>query len=69
MNLDDFIYTILFVIFLFTIKPNLIFKPNGQPRIFGLGFDTDGYKKTLFNVQVIIVVFSICILQIKKIEF
>ena len=51
------IYTILFIILLFVIKPNIIFKPNGLPRHFGFGHDKDGYKKTMYNIQLIIFIF------------
>jgi len=57
--LEDILYIILVVGFLFVIKPNIIFKPNGHPRNFGLGYDSDGYKKTLLNLGVVIVVFTI----------
>ncbi len=38
-----------------------MFKPNGKIREFGLGIDYAGYKKTLYNLQFIILVLTIII--------
>jgi hypothetical protein len=39
------------IIILYIIKPNILFKPNGKPRVYGIGHDTEGYKKTLYTFQ------------------
>lgn len=47
--------TIIFIIYV--IKPTLIFKENGNIRLYGLGYDEEGYKKTLYTLHFIIIVF------------
>ena len=46
---------IIFIVFIYTIKPNILFKPNNKLREYGVGYDNEGYKKTLYNLQLIIV--------------
>ena len=41
---------------IYIIKPNIIFKPNGKLREYGLGYDSEGYRKTLYSMQTIILV-------------
>lgn len=53
------LYTIIFIGFLFTLKPNVLFKPNGNLRSYGVGYDIDGYKKSMFNIHLIIIIFII----------
>lgn len=52
---------IFFILFIYTIKPNMLFKPNGKLREFGLFYDNEGYKKTLYNFQFILIIFVILI--------
>ena len=52
-------YLIGSIIILYICKPNIMYKPNGQLRNFGFGFDTDGYKKTLFTMQNIVIFITI----------
>lgn len=47
---------LLFVLSLFYFKPNILFKPNGTPREYGLGVDTEGVEKTLFSLHFVIIV-------------
>jgi hypothetical protein len=48
-------------IFIFYIvKPSISFKPNGKLRNYGFGYDTDGYKKTLYTMHNIIIL--LCVL-------
>lgn len=42
------------IILIYIIKPNLLFKPNGKLRMYGLGYDNEGYKKTLYSFHFII---------------
>lgn len=52
---------IFFILFIYSIKPNMLFKPNGKLREFGLFYDNEGYKKTLYNFQFILIIFVILI--------
>lgn len=47
-------YVLLIVLILYVIKPTFIFKPNGKLREFGFGVDSEGYKKTVLNVHIIL---------------
>jgi hypothetical protein len=47
------------ILVVYTIKPNIIFKPNGKIREFGLFYDNEGYKKTLYNFQFLLIIFII----------
>lgn len=48
-------YLLGIIIIIFTIKPSIAFKPNGQLRSYGFGYDSDGYKKTLYTMHNIII--------------
>lgn len=50
---------IIFIISIFTIKPNIFFKPNNKLREYGIGYDHEGYKKTLYNLQFILILLVI----------
>jgi len=52
---------LFFILFIFTVKPNMMFKPNGKLREFGLFYDNEGYKKTLYNFQFILFIFIVII--------
>ena len=54
-------YLLGVIIILYIVKPNILFKPNGKPRIYGIGHDEEGYKKTLYTFQFIILVLTIII--------
>ena len=43
------------IIVLYMLKPSFVFKPNGKPRQYGIGHDTEGYKKTLYSLQTVII--------------
>jgi|APCry1669192647_1035423.scaffolds.fasta_scaffold13083_1 preprotein translocase subunit YajC len=47
---------IIFIVFVYTVKPNILFKPNNKLREYGIGYDNEGYKKSLYNLQLIIVI-------------
>lgn len=51
----------LIIISLFYFKPNILFKPNGKPREYGFGIDSEGYKKTFFTLHFIILVIAVII--------
>ena len=46
----------IFIVFVYTVKPNILFKPNNKLREYGVGYDNEGYKKTLYNLQLIIII-------------
>lgn len=48
-------YLIGIIIIFYIVKPNISFKPNGQLRNYGFGYDSDGYTKTLYTFQNIII--------------
>lgn len=53
------LYLVGFIFVMFMLKPRFFYKPNGKPREYGLGYDHEGYKKTLYSVQFIILVVAI----------
>jgi hypothetical protein len=62
------IYVIGTILLLYITKPILLFKPNGKPRLYGLGYDDEGYKKTLYTFQFIIVIVVLIITLYIKIK-
>jgi len=44
------------IIIIYIIKPSMLFKPNGKPRLYGIGYDDEGYKRTLYTMQFAIIV-------------
>jgi hypothetical protein len=44
------------IIIIYIVKPNILFKPNGKLRDYGLGYDHEGYKKTLYSFHFIILI-------------
>jgi len=49
-------YLLGIIVVLYTIKPTILFKPNGKPRVYGVGFDEEGYKKTLYTFQFVVII-------------
>jgi hypothetical protein len=47
------------IIFMYIVKPSIIFKPNGKIREYGLGYDNEGYKKTMYTMQNIILILAL----------
>lgn len=62
------VYVIGTILLLYISKPILLFKPNGKPRLYGLGYDDEGYKKTLYTFQFIIVIVVLIITLFIKIK-
>jgi hypothetical protein len=50
---------IAFILFIYAIKPRFMFKNNGEPREWGVGLDSKGYKKTLLDIHWGIIVFVV----------
>jgi hypothetical protein len=49
------------IILIYIMKPSLIFKPNGEHREYGLGYDKDGYKKSIYTMQLMIVLIVVMV--------
>ena len=47
------------IVILYLTKPSISFKPNGQLRTYGFGYDADGYKRTLYTMQNLIILLAI----------
>jgi hypothetical protein len=56
---DYIFYLVIIIVTLYVTKPAIFFKPNGKPRIYGVGLDEEGYRKTFYTFQfaVIVIVF------------
>lgn len=52
-------YLIGIILIIYILKPNIFFKPNGKTRLYGLGFDDEGYKKTLYTFQFAIIIIAL----------
>lgn len=52
-------YLLGIIILLYMLKPSILFKPNGKPRSYGVGYDEEGYKKTLYTFQFSIIIIII----------
>jgi hypothetical protein len=49
------------LISIYIIKPNILFKPNGKVRDYGVGYDYDGYRKSLYSMQTLIIILAVII--------
>jgi hypothetical protein len=47
------------ILIFYMVKPSISFKPNGQLRSYGFGYDSDGYKKTLYTMHNIIILLAV----------
>ena len=47
------------ILIIYIIKPSLFFKVNGKPRLYGFGYDDEGYKKTLYTFQFVILILAL----------
>ncbi len=56
----------LCIIILYVLKPTFLFKPNGQLREYGFGIGDDGYKKSIFTFQMIIIVILLTVYVFMK---
>ena len=52
-------YLIGSIVILYIVKPSISFKPSGQLRNYGFGYDSDGYKKTLYTLPIIIIFLTV----------
>lgn len=60
-KLHDIIYIIIIIVLFYNLKLSLLFKPTGEPREFGVGYDKNGYKKTFFTMFTFIIILILCI--------
>lgn len=56
-------YLLGIIVILYLIKPSLMFKPNGKPRVYGVGFDEEGYKKTLYTFQFAVIIIVLLLMM------
>lgn len=59
--IDKVPYLIGAILMLYFFKPSILFKPNGKPRQYGVGYDEEGYKKTLYTFQFSIIILVVLI--------
>lgn len=52
-------YLIGSIVILYIVKPSISFKPTGQLRNYGFGYDSDGYKKTLYTLPILIIFLTV----------
>jgi hypothetical protein len=53
------------ILFLYTFKPSMFFKPNGKPRSYGFGTDEEGYKRTVYTFQFVVFITAVLITVLK----
>ena len=56
-------YFLIIIFIVYQMKPSVFFKPNGKPRVYGLGIDDEGFKKTLYTFESFILLLTIFILN------
>ncbi len=54
-------FLLMAIVIIYIVKPNILFKPNGKPRDYGIGKDSEGYKKTLYTFQFSIIILALII--------
>lgn len=54
------------IIFIYLLKPSIMFKPTGKLREYGLGYDSDGYKKTIYTMQNVILIIAVYMIYISE---
>jgi len=59
-------YLIGMIIIIYIIKPSILFKPNGKPRLYGIGYDDEGYKKTMYSMQFAIIILVVILFLYNK---
>ncbi len=62
-TLNKILYFIFFSVIIFILEPRLLFNKNGSLRKFGLGYDSNKNKKTLFNIFTVNLIFILLILN------
>lgn len=54
-------FLVVGILIIYITKPSLFFKLNGKPRLYGFGYDDEGYKKTLYTFQFVILIMALII--------
>lgn len=62
--IERIIYLSSIILILYILKPSLFFKSNGKVRNHGVGYDEEGYKKTLYSLHMIIIILAILFVYI-----
>jgi hypothetical protein len=52
------IYLLFIIIGLYFLKPSIAFKPDGMQREYGVGYDSNGYHKTFYTFNVLIIIIA-----------
>jgi len=52
-------YLLGIILIFYMVKPSISFKPSGQLREYGFGYDSDGYKKTLYTMHNFIILLTV----------
>lgn len=68
LNIDKqkVFYIILFILIFYIVKMPIFFKPNGNPREYGIGVDHEGYSKTLYTFQFAILIMAVFLVVFLK---
>lgn len=54
-------YLIFGILLYYFLKPSITFKLNGVQREYGIGYDSNGYKKTLITMNNVIILMVVLI--------
>jgi hypothetical protein len=52
---------ICLIVVVFIFKPKFIFKPDGEPRQYGFGYDDTGFKRTLYTPQLVVLILALIV--------
>lgn len=66
MNSQKFFYLIIFILLIYILKVPIFFKPNGKAREYGIGLDNEGFSKTLYTFQFVIIIIALFIVTLVK---
>lgn len=61
---EKIIYLIIIICVIYVVKPSVLFKANGKLRNYGVGVDSEGYKKTLYSFHLVIILIAIFLVYI-----
>lgn len=52
------IYLIFIITGVYFLKPSIAFNPDGTQREYGVGYDNNGYHKTFYTFNVLIIIIT-----------
>lgn len=61
---DKYLFIIFSIILYYVLKPSITFKPTHKLREYGFGYDSEGYRKTLFTMYNVIILIVLLVLLI-----